>query len=336
MNLISTIIIIAGRFIFKILITVFNWAMEIFFGKMPREIQKKRNIVAILSVAWVILVFGTLYPAVVQTFYNYIPDKEIRSLVTFWLGSFGIFVMPVIVGYFVTEMNRKKDEKINYFYLILDGFYYSFYIGRAMLIMFILAPFITLKRFVLQRKTLSLSVIFKSKKLEIISEIVEHFNRIGYTCEVNISKGFGRKITKIMKNPFAALFGLKGTNEFIIKSENFTMYFFNFDICILSNKEFIETLKIELLKILIHHDIYLTWGEEANSIEDRLFFIRELFKKGALEPAECFREYEKINRSLAKKEIDFYEWQVISMRISLYEKELELLNLPSFSLKQEF
>ena len=166
MNLISTIIIIAGRFIVKILITVFNWAMEIFFGKMPREIQKKRNIVAILSVAWVILVFGTLYPAVVQTFYNYIPDKEIRSLVTFWLGSFGIFVMPVIVGYFVTEMNRKKDEKINYFYLILDGFYYSFYIGRAMLIMFILAPFITLKRFVLQRKTLSLSVIFKSKKLE--------------------------------------------------------------------------------------------------------------------------------------------------------------------------
>lgn len=320
-GLISAIFIIAGRFIVKIFITVFGWAMVIFFGKMPEEKNKKLAIMAILSLVWIILIIGITYPALTKAFYDYIPVQELKRMVSFYLESVGIFLIPIIVGIISVVINGFKNLDIyDFLKVAYKGYYYTTVMGIAMIFMLVYAPFITVRRYLKRLHTSSLHVVVEKEQIqEVIEMIKKNLEPEGYFFEEKKPNLIYRLPILLLKEMLMDILQLNVSRDIMLKNNDINIMINYMDIIIEGKKTEVNRVKSKIANLLSTSNIFMTWGKESNKIEQNALEIYNKYLEKKIEKDSALNKLEDLIEFLPETDINYEEWHVLMRKLYLFE-----------------
>ncbi len=324
MELISAILIIAARFIVKIFITIFGWTMVIFFGNIPEEKNKKILMIALLSMIWIILIIGISHPAITNAFYNYIPFKDLKDKIAFFMETAGVILIPIAVGQIALLIKGKEKNKIwDYVLFGMKGYYYSFVMGIAMIVMFIASPLIRLKRFVKREETVSMPAVIVKGRLEEVLKLLQEGLALNDTLTVAERSGIFFRIPNfLLRRIFWDVLNVDTRNNKVLKGEKFRIFFNATDIMIEGEKKKIEKVKEILVNILIYDKTFMTWSDKGNHLEKEALDVYAAYlekKKGEEETIEMLEELIQI---CEKSALDYCEWDIITRKLYIYENNI--------------
>lgn len=324
MGLLSALFIIAGRFIVKIFITVFGWAMVIFFGQIPEEKNKKLSIIALLSLVWVILIVGISYPALTKAFYDYIPDKNLKRMISVFLESIGILLIPVAVGEIsVFIQGKEKKEAKDFLRAVIIGYYYSFVMGISMLLMLIMAPIITLKRFLRRQEVASMPVIISDDRVkEVFGKVKRGLDAAGFHVLMGKPDAMMNLPVFLIRWMLKDLLNTDITRNLKLQGEGFRIYLNATDILVVGRKNLIEKIQIHLDLILTFDPCFMTWGEESHKLEKEAYFLYHSFQNKEKKWYEIIDKLEELKYKAEHSGLEFREWQTVLRKISAFEMKV--------------
>lgn len=324
MTLISSLIIIAGRFIVKIFIKIFGWVIEVFFGRFPEEKNAQFSAVAVLSLVWIVVIIGFLIPSFTDAFYNYIPDEGIKNLVSLILESIGVILIPMAVGIIcVVTMKLSLKESI----LKVAGYGYAVtaVMGLSMLMMFCIAPFVIGIRNLKRQKSTNLPVTVKKEQEDKVLMIIR--NRLleyGYQSMVKRVPVLFRLPKILLNRLLLKVFQVSGSGKKMILGNYFKIYLNPNDIIIIGKKNEIQHIKISISQILMKAEVNQTWSEEGQLCENQYIRIWNAYIKEEETDEETFSALQKIEERLNGLDIDYNEWEIIFREIYILKNEILL------------
>lgn len=321
MSLISALIIIAGRFIVKIFITVFGWAMVIFFGRIPEEKNKKLSVIALLSLVWVILIIGISYPALTDAFYDYIPDNKLKRMVSVLLETVGILMIPMIVGeisVFIQE--KEKKEAMDFVKATIKGYYYSVVMGISMILMLLMAPFITLRRFIQRQEAASMPVLISDDRIRVVlGKLRQGLEKKGYQVLLRKPEWIMNFPVLLIRRMLKELLEKDITKNLNLQGEGFRISLNATDISIVGKKRLVDQIRIQLSMILSYDSCFMTWGEASQEIEKEAYFIYRSFKEQKSSQADAVNALENLKKKVDIMELEYEEWEIVSKKIAIFE-----------------
>ena len=322
MEIINLAIIFVGRFFIKIFITIFSWAIVIFFGKIPTEKNIKLSSMAILSLLWLVVIIGFVFPFITKFVYGYIPNKTLEKSIAAFLSSAGIFILPAIVGLLAFFMENNRWNK-NIFKVLAKGYYYCIVMSISISFMLVCAPIITLKRYLLREHTTNIPLIVKNGRVEEVLFLI-HEQIVLKDVEVIIKKPnpFYRFPIIILNKLIKDLLKVYDTRNIMLKGDGFKIYINPTDILIEGKKRNIDYIKICIVNILAFDETYMTWSSIGHGYEDKGLCIYNLFIKGLYSINEAILRLDEMLEKLEKESIDYFEWEVITRQFYVFEIEI--------------
>lgn len=326
MTLISALFIIAGRFFVKIFITVFGWAVVIFYGRIPEEKSRLFFLLSVLSLVWIILIGGLLYPALVKPFYDYIPYHNMKKIISMILESLGVLIIPVIVGELAVFIKGKEKATYKaYFKATFVGYMYSFLMGIAMALMLLFAPLITAKRAVMRYKSLHIPVVIPTGDTNaVIKKISASLEKKGILITIKRTSILYRLPVIIIRKIIRQILGLEidGRQNKMIKGKDFRIFINPTDIMIEGEKVMIEWLRCRIVMELIYDEAYLTYSEEAQQMEKGGLSVYKGYERGLYTEKEAAAVLEDMKEK-AEYTIDNYEeWEMIVFGLLWFENKI--------------
>ena len=320
--LFTFLIATVARFAVRIFLKLFDWSTDIFFGKIPPDRSNKLIILSVLSMLWVVMLVGLIFPGVSQTIYIFLP-KIVRnnSLVVYILNGAGVFLLPLLVGTIAMFWNMDKISisrvKAIPYKRFLLGFYYAFLLGISFWLMFIFGPIIKAVGFIKKRKMLLYTVIIQEERYNIVlfkirKSLLE--NQIKVDMQ---EKSFMYEIPLFMlkylrKNLFKDIL-IEDTK--CLKSKDVEIYIHNSDIMIVGKEEIIKKVNVIISEVLLFDTAYLTVNADTQQIERRILNIYSKYIISGKSCSEKFlKELKHIGNQIDGISADFNDIQVIKYK----------------------
>ena len=92
------IILLLIRFFVKIFITIFGWATDIFFGKLPEKNRLWFYLMIVLSFIWIYCLLAKAFPIMFYIFKDYVPENSLTSIFKRILYILCVVAIPPGVG----------------------------------------------------------------------------------------------------------------------------------------------------------------------------------------------------------------------------------------------
>lgn len=320
MTLISALFIIAGRFIVKIFITVFGWAMVIFFGRIPDDKNKLLSAIALLSLIWIILIIGITYPALTKAFYDYIPNNDLKHMISVLLETVGIVLIPIIVGEISVFMKDNNDKKIRDFVkATAKGYYYSVVMGISMILMLIIAPILTVKRFLLRQSTSSMPVIIQEKQInKVMATIKGGLEEKGYQVLIKKPQFLLSFPVFLIRWMLKDLLEKDISKNINIEGQGFKVCLNVSDILIEGNRNLTDKIKINIASVLMYERCYLTWGEDSCYLENKIYKVYLNYQQNKSKN-NCIQELENLKEEMLRLDLEYHEWEIVLKKIETFE-----------------
>ncbi len=334
LSLIGTIVPLFGvliatiaRFAVRIFLKLFDWSTDIFFGKIPDDRSKKLMILSLLSMIWVLMLIGLVFPGVSRTIYIFLP-KIVRenSLVVYILNGAGVFLLPALVGTITMFWNMdtisiSKVKNVQYKRLIF-GFYNAFLLGVSFWLMFIFGPIIKAIGFVKKRKMILYTVIIQEKRYgTVLFKLKKELSK--NQIKVNLEqKGIMYEVPLyLLKYLRKGLFKDILTEETrCLKNKDVEIYIHNSDIMIVGKEEVIKRVNVIISEILLFDAAYLTADSKTQELEKIILSIYSKYVIGGKSSSRKFlSELKQLDMEIDGLSADFSDIQVVKYKKAMLE-----------------
>lgn len=307
----------------KLLSKVFGLATMAFFGRMPSRDDDRIAWVGILSLTWLTLVLAAVWPTFAELFIPLVDDASSAQLTSAALAV----ALPPGIGAITATMhnNRGQGPVLGY---VVSGYVYAAVIGITVVGIIVTVPVLKAS-YILRRFTVSRVMImipagrYESAFTRVRSSLEGagvdttvgelnplirwHFRALGWIL--------GRVFRRDIVDDIRVLRGRQDGDWFEV-----TMH--AADISIIGTRRVVHLLRAALVEELGDDDVYLTWDEAAQQLEDDAAGYRQLVRDRV---PVARSDITTLCDRLAELQLDQEPWDAVRRMLYRLERDNERL-----------
>lgn len=312
------VLLLLIRFFVKIFITIFGWATEIFFGRLPDKNKGWFYLMIVLSFIWIFCLAATAFPILFNIFRDYIPKNSLTNIIKRILYILCVVGIPPGVGAisaFITGITKENKKK--FAECIFRGYRYSAVLGCAMAVILVCAPVIRIKRMIkkIDAKGMDMHVAGHGN-IYIMDEIRNALDRIGISSSKKVPSKFYSLPTKMINGVMRELFNYVSDRDFYVSGEKINVYINSADIMLEGKHDVIEKVHTAVVKSFVENDIFLTNNENSQKIEHEIFIIYKTWKSKELSSPEATEKLRDLANISFEEDMTYDERALLSVQIN--------------------
>ncbi len=319
--LLDFIILLLVRFFVKIVITIFGWATNIFFGKLPDKNKVWFYVMMIISFVWMYCVAAKVFPAMLKIFIDYIPNKMFTQILRKLIYMLCLIAIPPSVGAIGAKIKGvSKDDKKRFIMWLLRGYRYTLILGAAMAVMLVFTPVIQAKRVIRHITAENMNMdVSGNGRMKVLDEIVTAMRGGGINTIKKIPSKVYSVPVKMVNGIIKELFDYTSYREMYVAGENISIYVNSSDIMLEGRKEVIEASRKAIVKGFVENDIFLTGNRESRRVEKEYITIYRNWKDGSVDSKSTLELLQKLIESSFKCDISYDEWALLLVQINVIQ-----------------
>jgi hypothetical protein len=305
----------------KTLSKVFGLATMAFFGRMPSRDDDRMALIGLASITWVPVLAAIAYPPLAELLIPFAPDDdEVLRLLATGLAV----VIPLTVGGLVASLHNHGSSTWPHRLLhVLHGFWYTPVIGFAVTGVIVIVPFVKtshlLRRFDVQRL---LVMIPEGTYDEALDHVVESLRRRGIQAEVEEPSRPIGWMFRLLGFVLGHIFDRDVADRLqVVRGHDADGGWFEInvhaaDLSIIGKEAQTCRIHAVLAEELDERQVYFTWDDESQAVEDRMREIRVQLESDREPDLDDVRQ---LAEDLATLQLDKEEWN--NVRRNLYRLE---------------
>jgi hypothetical protein len=316
-----------GLAIAKSLSKLFGLATITFFGRVPSRDDDKVGAMGLLSITWYVVLAAIVFPPIGELVFPFLDDEQVIR----WLAVLLAVTVPPVVGFLVTRMHNRRDERgaAQVARELLFGYGYSVILGGLVLALIIVVPVVKgsyiVRRFDLKHIAVLIDGPGYEKTLEAVrgalarheleTEVRQPHWTI-YRIFTWLAWLEGHVFRREVADEMQVLRGRVG-------DEKFEVTLHATDISILGTQHATTVVMSILGEELTEEHLYFTWDDEAQEVEDRIRELRAALEQGGPELPDEDDVAELADR-LRDLSLEAEEWNAV--RRQLYMLQIQCLH----------
>lgn len=333
MALITGLFALIGRLAGRILNSSLGWATILLFGKVSGRRQTVLSLIALGSLAWVIVVIGVLVPAVAVfllaavTLPSFIDDTWIR--IAMLAAAVGIPILVGIAALSVEAPELRPGSPIGVIKAVLRG--YPFTLLLALTIAFLAGISLAEKVVSLARRQESVHVplIIKPRGYEAVlrdlEDVLERADIPVDRAPAPVALAMPPRL--LARVAGRSLGGLVPDRLVRLRAPGFEVLVYPSDLALTGTKPLVARARAAIAERLTTSPAYLTTTAVAERVEDDIMRVAAATRAmgreaGSPSVAELEDRLAAIDRDLASLTIDFDEWETLYRERLQVERDL--------------
>lgn len=315
MAILGSIFAMFGRFAGKLLNAVLGWATLLLFGKVEGRKQTVLLLLALGSLAWVLVLVGVIFPDVGTFLLAFVPVPDFvdENLVRLAMLALAVLI-PLLIGgaaIYVTEADRRPTGSAMIL-AVLRGYPFTLVLALTILV---------LAGVSLARKIRSLSKRWEDAHVPVVvkpggyDEVLGDLERVLDDADLSVSP---RPAPAIVSMPprlldavaGRALGGLVPDRLMVLEGQDLEVLVYPSDVAISGTKVATARARAAIASELTEAPAYMTTSAETEEIEDELREISEADRSSM--PADVRRAAVKeLDPKIARLTVPFDEWETV-------------------------
>lgn len=308
--------------------TLFGWATQLLFGRVPRDKQIFLSGMAFGSVAWLISVLGIAFPSVGTLLLAFIPLPEGVQKTWVRLLMLAIAVaLPLIIGGLgilaLSSEDRPKtlSERVK---SVLRGYPYTLGLAVTLILMILFAPFMMLPIMAKRWTTYHVPLIVEAEEYDIIlDELEETLTAGGWKTVREPASWMVRLPTQILVSLAGQLVDKYVADKLTtLKADTLSLTMHPADLILSGSKFEVVRARALLTEHLAFSRANQTWTKEANDLENRVTALWQHLQAGTVEPTAAREQIRQIEQERNHLNFEFEEWEILERQQLLVERGL--------------
>jgi hypothetical protein len=301
---------------------IFGFATITFFGRVPSRDDDKVALVGMLSLTWLVVLLAVVVPSLMELAFPGLPDDE--SLIRL-LAVVAAVVLPSLNGVVISRMHNQPDGAGAAIRHLGLGFPYTAVIGAVVVALVVTVPVVKGSRILRRIDLEHIAVMVAHDHYdEILGRIHDVIDGLGLEGEIN-------EPPVVIRRLFQALAWMEGnifrrdhaarqirSVQGEVDGEPFEVILHATDITIIGRRREASRIAAALAENLDHPELYFSWDDDAQHLEDR---IRETRERVAAGDTVSEDEVEELRGGLRHLELSLEEWSAIHRRLCRLEIE---------------
>jgi hypothetical protein len=330
MALISGLFALVGRFAGRILNSSLGWATILLFGKVSGSKQTVLSLIALGSLAWVIVVIGVLVPSV-ATFLlvafplpAFIDQTWVR--IAMLVAAVAIPILIGIASIWIAEP-AKRPAGAGLVAGVLRGYPFTLLLAITIGFLAIVALIRKLVSTAKRREDAHVAMIVKPGGYDaVLDDLRQTLGHADLPVTAVPAPGVLSIPPKLLDKIAGPSLGALVPDELmLLKSRDLDILVYPSDLAISGTKQAVARARAAMAARLTSSPAYLTTTAEAEKVEDE---IRSIAPEAGTHAAERFAassgrsRLDEIDRTLAGLTIDFDEWETLYRERLQVERDL--------------
>jgi len=327
MAIIGSVFAMLGRFAGRLLNAVLGWATLLLFGKVEGRKQTVMLLIALGSLAWIVVLLGILVPDVGTLLLAFVPVPDFVDENLVRLAMLGLAILiPLLIGVaaiYVTEAERRpKGAAI--VTAILRGYPFTLVLALTIAILAVVS---------LVRKVRSLSKRWEDAHVPVVvkpggyDRVLADLERVLDEAELPVH---ARPAPAVVSAPprlldavaGRALGGLVPDRLMVLVGDDLEVLVYPSDVAISGTKAATARARAAIAVELTEAPAYMTTSAETEELEDA---IREVaIAEGPSAPPihERRRGLQRLDPKIARLTVPFDEWETVYRQRLQVERDL--------------
>ena len=329
MALLQLVLTLVTRWAGRILNTVFSWATEMVFGKVPESRQLYISLIVFASVAWMIFVLGIFFPGIATFLLAFVPLTDWVTEQRVRIGMMiAAVILPLLIGLIALFLHNPasrpqhmKDRLI----AVVTGYPYTVGLSLTFLLMLIFAPVLKIRALLRRWNTQYVPMVVASKDyLTTVEEIQTALRENGWETRAVTPHWMMRVPTKLLARFTGGAIENMVADELTTREGNDLEVILHPSSLVINGPErAVMRIRATVVKQLTFSNAYMTWTEKANELEEELdtLWRKTRNARGDI-PEEAMEHLRALEAKLERVEIDFEEWEILFREFLLVERGL--------------
>jgi hypothetical protein len=327
MALLAGLLGVAGRFAGRLLNSSLGWATLLLFGKVAGTKQTVLNLIALASLAWVVVLVGVVFPSI-GTFllaFAPVPDFVDENLVRLAMLAAALLI-PLLVGvaglYITDAAHRPKGVGVAT--TVLRGYPFTFVLALTIAL---------LAGVSIVRKVRSLSRRWEDSHVAVIvkpggyDKVVQQIDDVLSRGGVDVSPAPAPAVLSLPPRILDKVAG-SGLGELVpdrlvlLKKEDLEILVYPSDLAVSGKKDTMARARALIAAELTSAPAYMTTSSEAEQLEDEIAAVANQTSDSVGSIAFSRQRIAEIDRRLMELTIPYDEWETLYRQRLQVERDL--------------
>ena len=313
MAIVGSLFALVGRFAGRVLNSALGWATILLFGKVQGQKQTLLLVIALGSLAWIVVLVGVILPDVGTFLLTFVPVPDFVDENVIRLVMLAVAVaIPLLIGIaaiFVTEA-KSRPKGAGLIAAVLRGYPFTLVLAVTIAILSVVSLFRKLRSLAKRWEDAHVPVIVKPGGYdEVLDDLQQVLTGAGFEVERRPAPTIVALPPRLLDAVAGrALGGLVPDRLMLLRSSTLDVLVYPSDIGISGTKAAVARARAAIASKLTESPAYLTTSAESEKVEDT---IRELTEIARSDPTAVDARLRELDERLANLEVPFDEWETV-------------------------
>jgi hypothetical protein len=293
-----------------------GWATALYFGQVPGRPGRILAVTSLLSVAWLIVLIGFWVPwlvgALLETAGVLADSFDLQPLPFLGLLAALVFIPPGVAASVVYGEFLERRDVDTWVRLVPISYPATFMLGLAVLQMAMFTPILVFQRWRQKRKLVQVPLVMRpGTDDDDLLELVETALKASGIKRLGVEEATGPKSWPMRTGGFAArhLLGAVVRGDPIrIVADDLEVLAYATNVAILGPAVPAHAARASVEREAAFHDAYLTWSEEAQTLEAELVTAGS---KANGDRERLRRQLDSVQARIDRASLNSEEWNVL-------------------------
>ena len=293
-----------------------GWATALYFGQVPGRPGRILAVISLLSLAWLIVLVGFWVPwllgALLESAGILGDSFDLQPIVFLGLVAALVLIPPGVAASVVYGAFLERRDLETWLRLVPISYPATFMLGLSVLQMVLFTPILLFQRWIQKRKLVQVPLVMRpgtddDDLLELVEMALKAVGIERFTTE----EATGPKSWPMRTGGFAArhLLGAVVRGEPIrVVADGLEVLAYSTNVSILGPAEPAHETRASVEREAAFHEAYLTWNEEAQTLEDELVTAGS---RANGDPERLRRRLDRIQARIDRTSLNSEEWNVL-------------------------
>jgi len=291
-----------GRQLGRLVQLAFNWATLVLFGQVSKDKQMLLSIMALLALAWPVMLAGVLVPSVGTFMLGFVtvPDWA-NTWVRLAMLALAILA-PLGVGFLAVRLRDQPVKGLAFVRALLAGYPNAVALAVVLVWLMIITPIVKIVAVVRRHEDAHVAIAVKPGGYDtVVDDLRAALERAGLEVRHTFAPW-----PFTLPGHILALAGGAGVRALVpkhlsqLRGKDFVLTIHPMDLAFQGKTRELVTSRAAIVRELTFTEAYQTWTKEAHEIEDALLAASH----GKADPIA-------IGEALNDAEVPFEEWEIL-------------------------
>jgi len=328
MAIVGSVFAMLGRFAGRLLNSALGWATLLLFGKVEGRKQTLLLVIALASLAWILVVVGVAFPDAGTFLLAFVPVPDFvnENVVRLVMLGFAL-VIPLLIGiaaiYVMAPEQRPKGLHI--LTSVLRGYPFTLVLALTIALLAIVSLIRKVRSLAKRWSDAHIPVVVKPGGYErVLADLEAVIDRAGLDVQPKPAPAVLSLPPRLLdKVAGKALGGLVPDRLMTLNGRDLEILVYPSDVAIAGSKDAMARARAAIAAELTNSPAYLTTSAESERVEDEIRKVAEAHENGGSGGATALRRrLRDLDREIARLPVPFDEWETVYRQRLQVERDL--------------